>query len=122
MPASARGHNVTQSATVRAQPLACCSNVGIGVGQQMDGGDRQFAGIEPRPGVSRVAVDRGLQVDLADALECADEEGVDGDEPAGVRSLDVALAGLRREAFERPGLLLGEFDLALQPQQALMLW
>jgi len=38
-----------------------------------------------------VAVDRGLQLDLADALERADEESFDGDQAACVRGLDVAL-------------------------------
>ena len=94
---------------------------------QVHGGDRQLVGIESRPSVAAVAVDRGLQIDFADALEGADEEGVDTDETAGVRGLDVALAELRREALQQPGLLLGEFDLALggglfQPQQPLMIW
>lgn len=36
---------------------------------QLDRGDRQLRGIEPGPGVAAVAVDRGLQVNPADALE-----------------------------------------------------
>lgn len=61
--------------------------------------DRQLGRIEPRPGIARVAVDDGLQVDLADALEDADEKRVDGDETACLRDLDVALAELGRGAF-----------------------
>lgn len=41
-------------------------------------GDRQLGGIEPVPGVAAVAVDDALQIDLADALQVADEEGVHG--------------------------------------------
>ena len=44
-----------------------------------------------------MAVDRGLEIDLADALGRASEEGVDGDQASGVRRFDVALAELRRE-------------------------
>ncbi len=57
---------------------------------QLHGGERQLVGIEACPGVATGAVDRGLQVDLADALEHADEAGTDGDQSAGVRRLDVA--------------------------------
>lgn len=72
-----------------------------------------------------MAVDDGLQVDLADAFQHPDEEGVDGHERAGVRGLDVALAEFRAEAFEQPGLLRGELDGPLgggllQPQEALV--
>ena len=35
----------------------------------MRGGDRQLVGVEPRPGVARAAVDRGLQVELSDTLD-----------------------------------------------------
>jgi hypothetical protein len=70
---------------------------------QVHGGDRQLGGIEPGPGVAAVAVDGGLQIDLADALERADEEGVDGDQAAGVRRLDVALAELRARSAPAGG-------------------
>ena len=70
--------------------------------QQLHRRDRQLVGVEPRPGVARMAVDHGLQVDLAHALERADEEGVDRDQRAGVRGLDVALAELRAEALQQP--------------------
>jgi len=72
----------------------------------MHRGDRQLACVEPGAGVAAVAVDRGLQIDLADALERADEEGVDGDQRAGVRGLDVALPELGREPFEQPRLFV----------------
>jgi len=93
---------------------------------QVDGGNRQLARVEPGPGVARVAIDRGLQIDFADAFEHADKEGIDGEQASGMRRLDVALAELGREAFEHPRLLLGQLDLAfgrrfLQPQQAFVL-
>jgi hypothetical protein len=71
--------------------------------------------VEPGSGVPAVAVDRGLEIDLADALEHTDEERVDGDgdDGAGVRRLDVALAELRAETFQQPDLLVGERELAL---------
>ena len=75
-------------------------------------GDGQLAGVEPRPGVAGMAVDGRLQIDLPDALERADEEGVHGDEGACMRGLDVAFAELGREAFEEANLFFGEFDLA----------
>ena len=74
--------------------------------EQLHGGDRHLVGVEPGPGVARVAVDGALQVDLADALEVTDEEGVDGDQIAGVMGLDVALAELGAEAFQRLDLLV----------------
>ena len=61
---------------------------------QVHGGDRQLVGVEPRPGVARAAVDRGLQIELPDTLERAHEEGVDGNQAAGVRCLDMTLAEL----------------------------
>ena len=73
-----------------------------------------------------MAVDRGLQPDLADTLQRADEEGVDGDQAAGVRGFDVALAQLRREPLKQADLFLAELEPALgggllQAQQPLML-
>jgi len=73
-----------------------------------------------------VAVDRGLQPDLAHTLQRADEEGVDGDEAAGVQRFDVALVELRREPLEQADLFLAELEPALgggllQPQQPLVL-
>ena len=72
-----------------------------------------------------MAVDDGLQVDLADAFQHADEEGVDRHQRAGVRGLDVAVAELRAEPLEEPGLLGRELDRPLgrgllQPQQPLV--
>jgi hypothetical protein len=62
---------------------------------QLDGGDRQLVEIEPGPDMPSVAVNGGLQVDLADTLQGADKEGVDGDQCAGVQRLDMALAVFR---------------------------
>ncbi len=55
----------------------------VGV-HQVHRGDRELGGVEPAPGVAGMAVDGGLQVDLADALQMAEEEGIDGHELAGV--------------------------------------
>jgi hypothetical protein len=85
----------------------------------VDGGDRQLARVEPRPGVAAVAVDRGLQIELADALKGADEKRVDRDQGPGVGRLDVALVELGREALQQPGLLFAEFDLALRRRRLL---
>jgi len=60
-----------------------------------------------------MAVDRGLQPDLADALEGADEDGVDGDQAAGVGCFEVALAELRRRALQPADLLARELEPAL---------
>ena len=92
----------------------------------MDGGDGELGGIEAGPSVAGVAVDGGLQIDLTDALQDADEEGIDSDEASGVRGLDVTLAELWREALEQSDLLVGERDLAvggllLEPQEAVVL-
>ena len=43
----------------------------------------------------------------------AGSEGVDRDQRAGVRRLDVALAELGAEALQQPDLLLGQFERAL---------
>ena len=73
-----------------------------------------------------MAVDDGLQVDLADTLQHTDEERIDRDQGAGVRGLDMPLAELRAEALEQPGLLGRELDRPLgggllQPQEPLVL-
>lgn len=60
-----------------------------------------------------MAVDRGLQIDFADTLQAADDEGVDGDEASGARGFDMALAELGAEALQHSGLLLAELDRAL---------
>ena len=69
--------------------------------EQLDGGQRQLVGVEPGPGVPAVAVDGGLQIDLADALQDANEEGVDGNQGAGVRRLDmtIVIAGVMLPRF-----------------------
>jgi hypothetical protein len=55
-------------------------------------------------------VDGGLQIDLAEALQDADEEGVDGNQRAGVRRLDMALAVFRAEPLE-------QFDLFIRSKR-----
>ena len=72
------------------------------------------------------AVDSGLQIDLTDALQDADEEGIDGNQRAGVRRLDMTLAVFRAEPLEQRDLFLREGELALgrgllQPQQPIVL-
>ena len=52
---------------------------------------RAVIGVRSGPGMTTVAVDGGLQIDLADALQDADEEGVDGNQRTGVRRLDMTL-------------------------------
>ena len=63
--------------------------------------------------MARGAADGGLQVDLADTLEMADEEGVDGEKIAGEAGLDVAFAELGREALEGPDLVAGEISVGV---------
>lgn len=76
--------------------------------------------------MAAVAVDGGLQIDLAHTLQGAGEDGVDGHLSACMRGFDVALAELRREAFEQPDLLVPEFNHAfggglLKTQEPFML-
>ena len=59
------------------------------------------------------AVDSGLQIDLTDALQDADEEGIDGNQRAGVRCLDMALAEFRAEPLQELDLFIREAELAL---------
>ena len=80
---------------------------------EMHDGDRQLAGVEPGPGIAREAVDGGLQVDFADALHGADEEGIDGNQVTRMAGLDVTLSELRTEALQEADLLVRELDLAL---------
>jgi len=89
------------------------------------GGDRQLGGVQPPPGIAGEAVDDGLQIDFADALQVADEEGVHGDQVAGVPGLDLAFAELGAETLEQPDLLVGQVellarDVLLQAHQALV--
>lgn len=81
--------------------------------EHMHGRDGQFVGVEAAPGVAAEAVDHGLQVDLADSLERTDEEGVDGDQFAGVMDFDMSFAELRAEAFQVANLIFGQLDLLL---------
>ena len=51
--------------------------------------------------MAAVAVDGGLQIDLADALQDADVEGVDSNQRAGVRRLNMTLDCCSRHAWAR---------------------
>ncbi len=78
------------------------------------------------PGVAGMAVDDALQIDPPDALQRADEEGIDCNQSTRVRGFDVPFPKLRREPLQQPGLLFRKLHLALggllfQPQQALVL-
>jgi hypothetical protein len=77
---------------------------------QLDSGERQLVRVEPGPGMPAAAVNDGLQIDLADALQDADKEGVDGDQSAGVR-LDMTLAVFRAEPLQELDLFLGQLSL-----------
>ena len=73
-----------------------------------------------------VAVDGGVQIDLAEALQDADEEGVYGNQGTCVRRLDMTLAVFRAEPLEQFDLLIGQAEFALgrgllQPQQPIVL-
>ena len=83
------------------------------VGQNLDGGHRHLRGVEPSPDVAAEAVQHGLDVDLADALDRPREEGVHGHKLARGMNFDVGLAELGVEALARLDLFLGELDLAL---------
>ena len=72
------------------------------------------------------AVDGGLQIDLADTLQDADKEGVDGDQSASVWRLDMAFAVFEAEPLEQSDLFIGQSELVfggglLQPQQPIVL-
>ena len=60
-----------------------------------------------------VGINRGLQKDLADTLQRADKEGINGDKRAGVGRFDVALAEFRAEALQHAGLFLGKSNRPL---------
>ena len=66
-----------------ADQTTCVSDLGVGVeGREnlvvhdVHGGDRGLVGVEPAPGIAGVAIDGGLEIDLAHALDMADEKGV----------------------------------------------
>ena len=66
-----------------------------------DGGHRHLRGVESGPDVAAEAIEHRLDVDLADALERAREEGVHGHKfPSGM-DFNVALAELGVEAVDR---------------------
>jgi hypothetical protein len=75
--------------------------------EDVDGGDGNLRVVEMASGIAGMAIDNGLQVDLADAFEIPDHEGVDGDELACEISLDMTLSELRIEAFEELNVMVG---------------
>ena len=93
--------------------------------QGLDGGHWDLCGEEPAPCVAGVAVEHGLHVDAADALEGADGEGVHADQLACKIGLDMAITVFRVESLEEPDLVLGELDevalvLLFKPKEPLM--
>ena len=78
--------------------------------QDLNGGHRQLGGVEPGPNVAAEAVEHSLDLDLADALERAREEGVNGHKFARGAHLDVPLAVLGVESLQRLDLLLTQLD------------
>ena len=78
------------------------------------------------PGVSRVAIDDGLQIDLADPLEISDHERIDSDELACKIGLDMTFAELWIETLKQLDVMIGELDpgllgVSFEPEQALVL-
>ena len=71
--------------------------------QDLDGGHRHLRAVEPGPAEAAEAVQHGLDVDLADALERTREEGVHGHKLARGMDFDVALAELGVGTLEQPG-------------------
>ncbi len=67
--------------------------------EHMNRGHWKLAGVELSPSMATVAVQHGLQIHLANPLECADEEGVDCHQFPGVVDLNLAFAKLGAEAF-----------------------
>jgi len=72
-----------------------------------------------------VAIHNGLQIDLSDAFEVPDHEGVDRDELAGKVSLDMAFPELRIEPFEEADLLFRKLHsgfpgMLLETEQSLV--
>lgn len=76
--------------------------------EDVDGRDRDLRVVQVAPGIAGVAIDDGLQVDLSDALEVSDHEGVDSHKLTGKISLDMAFPELRIKPFEEADLLFRE--------------
>ena len=88
--------------------------------QHRDGGLRLLGDVQEAEGVGAVGVDDGVQIDLAHALEGADEEGVGAQKLARRAALDMPLAEARVELLEEGRLLGGELDrlLGVAPLQS----
>lgn len=78
--------------------------------EHMNRGHRQLAGVGPSPSVVTVAIQHGLQIHLANPLECTDEEGVDRHQFPGVVDLYLTFAELGAEALEQANLLVIELN------------
>ena len=90
--------------------------------QDLNGGHRHLRCVEPGPDEAAEAVQDGLDVDLAHALQRTGEEGVNGYKFACGIDLDVSLAVLGVEALQCRDLLVRQLglplpDRLLQPQQ-----
>ena len=93
--------------------------------ENMNGRNRQFARIQPTPGISRMAVYDGLKINPSDSLEGPDKEGVNSDEIAGVLRLNVPCSEFWTESFKQSGLVVGQGQvvfshLLLETKQSLL--
>jgi hypothetical protein len=68
---------------------------------ELNGGRRQLVEAEPGPSMAAVTVDRGRQIDIADALQHADEEGVDGAALSRPSDGTLAISAAPRRSVER---------------------
>jgi len=81
--------------------------------ERLDGRQRDLAGVQLPPGITAERIDHRLQVDLADALECADEERIDGHQVAGPAGLDMSFTELGAEPLEQSDLGVGQLHSTL---------
>ena len=73
-----------------------------------------------------MAIEHRLQIDPANALQRADEEGVHGDKFPGLGGLDMSLSEFGTEALEQADLRVAELEATLghhflQAQEPLVL-
>lgn len=69
--------------------------------QNMDGGNRKLVGVEPAPSKAGMAIEDALKVDLADAFERADEEGIDRNKITCMACFDMPLPEFWAEALQQ---------------------
>jgi hypothetical protein len=94
--------------------------------RDVDGSPRELGGEEAGPDLTAEGTEDGLAVYLPDALQGADEEGVNGHEVAGEAGFDVTLPELGAVALKKSGLLLGQDEFPrlgglLGPEKPFML-